>query len=169
MECPPCPPLFQGRTGLEERYFACSCNWCSYKPEAKNSFSGIHHLEQGRWKVGAKAPLYFFSPPIEYLRPPSAPFQKFITTVHPTALQRWIMVTHVIRFFSSLIPSNQRTNFCNLVTKVNKIAKTVEFPGKFVYTKLLELYYDVTVKFLFILTKISAQITAKQQNIYTFF
>ena len=39
------------------------------------------------------------------------------------------MASLFIRFFSSLIPSNQRrpTNFCNFVTKVNKIAKTVRF------------------------------------------
>ena len=61
--------------------------------------------------------------------------QKFITTVHHIALQRWLMASLVIRFFSSLIPSNQRrpTNFCDFVTEVNKIAKTVGFPGSFVH------------------------------------
>ena len=63
-----------------------------------------------------------FSPLIETLNPP---FQKVITTVHPIALQRPLMASLVIRFFSSLIPSKQRTNFCNFVTKVYKIAKAV--------------------------------------------
>ena len=49
------------------------------------------------------------------------------------ALQRWVMASLVIRFFSLLIPPNLRNNFCNFVTKVNKIAKTVGFPGNFVY------------------------------------
>ena len=54
---------------------------------------------------------------------------------------------------------------CNFVTKVNKIAKTVGFPGDFVYIKLLVLYYDVTLKFSPNLKEIFGQITAKQQNI----
>ena len=41
----------------------------------------------------------------------------------------WLRASRVIRFFSSLIPSNQRTNFCNFVTKMNKIAITVGFPA----------------------------------------
>ena len=60
-----------------------------------------------RWKVvaeGDEVPPIFFSAPLQ-----SPPIQKFITTVHPTALQRWPMASLVIRFFSSLIPSNQRT------------------------------------------------------------
>ena len=59
-----------------------------------------------------------------------------MTTVHPIALQRWPMASLVIRFVSSLIPSNQRTNFCNFVTKENKIAKTIRFPGNFAYKAL---------------------------------
>ena len=78
----------------------------------------------------AEAPLCFFSPPHRIFQPP---FQTFLTTVHPIAFQRWFMVSLVIRFFSSLIPSNQRTKFCNFVTKVNEIAKTVGFPGTFVH------------------------------------
>ena len=75
------------------------------------------------------------------------------------------MASLVIRFYSSLIPSTQGTNFCNFVTKVNKIAKTVGFPGTFVYKAFRALaYYDVTVKFYPILVEMSGQITAKQQN-----
>ena len=48
----------------------------------------------------------------------------------------WLMTSLVNRFFSSLMPSNQRTNFCNIVTKVKKIAKAVGFPGNFVYKTL---------------------------------
>ena len=41
----------------------------------------------GKW--GLKPPYIFFSPLIEILSSPSSPpFQKFITLVHPTALQR---------------------------------------------------------------------------------
>ena len=55
-------------------------------------------------------------------------------------------------------------SFCNFVTMVNKIAKTVGFPVTSC-TKLLKLYYDVTVEFSSNLTETSWQITAKQQNI----
>ena len=76
------------------------------------------------------------------------------------------MASLVIRFFSSLIPSNNvaPTDFCNFVMKVNKITKTVDFlvPS---CTKLLELYYHFTVKFSSISVETSGQITAKQQNI----
>ena len=90
---------------------------------------------QGRWKVGPEAPPVFFQPPHKTFEPP---FQKFITTIHLTALQRWLTLWRHLLFvyFFSLIPSNQRTNFCNFVTKVNKIAKTVGFPGNFVYKAL---------------------------------
>ena len=40
-----------------------------------NNFN-ICGIRQERWKVGAEAPLYFFSPPIEALNSPSAPFFK---------------------------------------------------------------------------------------------
>ena len=96
--------------------------------------------KQGRWKMGLKPPLYKlkpnFQPPHRNFQLPFSPsFQKFIITVHTIALQRWLMASLVIRFFSSLMPSNPRrpTNFCNFVTKVNKIAKTVGFPGTFVH------------------------------------
>ena len=76
------------------------------------------------------------------------------------------MASLVIRFFFSLIPSNQRrlSNFCNFVTKLNKIAKTVGFPDTFLH-KVFELYYDITVKFSPVLVETCGQITAKQQNI----
>ena len=32
----PCPPFFQGRTGMAERFFAGSFNWYSYEPHGKN-------------------------------------------------------------------------------------------------------------------------------------
>ena len=115
-----------------------------------------------RWELrGLKPPYTFFSHPKEILSPL---FRKFLTTVHPIALQRWLMASHIIRFFSSLIPSNQRTNFCNFVTKVNKIAKTVNFRVTSC-TKPLELYYDVTVIFSPLLIETFGQITGKQQNI----
>ena len=58
--------------------------------------------DQGRWKVGGKAPPKFFSAPHRNFYPSfSPPFQKFITTVHPIALQRWFMASLVIRFFFS--------------------------------------------------------------------
>ena len=41
----PCPLLFHGLTGLAERVFTGSCNWYSYKPQVKNSFSAIHGLD----------------------------------------------------------------------------------------------------------------------------
>ena len=109
--------------------------------------------------MGAEAlPLYFFSAPIEILSPL---FQKLITTVDPIVLQQSLMASLAIRFFSSMIRSSQRTgtNFCNFVTKVNKIAKPV---GSLVIscTKLSELYYDVTVKFSPILKETFAQIIA---------
>ena len=103
-----------------------------------------------RWGLkGAEAPPVFFQPSHSKFEPPlSPPFQKFITTVHPIALQRWCMASFAVRFFSSLIPSNQPTSFCNCVTKVKKIENTVGFPGKVGYKlKLSELFYDVTVKF----------------------
>ena len=68
------------------------------------------------------------------------------------------MASLVNRFFW------QRTNFCKFVTKVNQIAKTVGFSGNFV-TKLLELYYDVTLEFSPTLKETFGQVTAKQQNI----
>ena len=101
--------------------------------QIKTAFKGV-----GRWGLrGTEAP-HIFSAPHRNFEPLFkfwAPFQKFITTVHPIALQQWLMASLVIRFFSSLIPSNQRrpTNFCNFVTKVNKIAKLVGFPGTFVH------------------------------------
>ena len=77
------------------------------------------------------------------------------SSLHLIALLRWFMASLVIRFFSSLLPSNQCSNVnCNIVTKVHKIAKTAG-----------ELYYDVTVKFSPVLIETSGQITAKQQNI----
>ena len=87
----------------------------------------------------AEAPLYFSPPLIEILNPP---FQNFVTPIHPIALERWFMASLVIRFFSSLLLSNQRTNFCNFVTKVNKIAETVGFPGTFVYKALRTLFLN---------------------------
>ena len=82
----------------------------------------------------AEAPLFFFSPPPHRNFEP--PFQKFMTTVHPIALQRWLKASLVSRFFFSLIPLNQRTNFCNFVTKLNKITKAVGLTGNFVYKAL---------------------------------
>ena len=46
-QCLPCPPLFHGRTGWAVIFFTGFGNWYSYKPQAKNSFSGIYCLEQG--------------------------------------------------------------------------------------------------------------------------
>ena len=103
-----------------------------------------------------------------FLNPPTSNFKKkFFHSILIDAAM--LMASLVIYFFSSLILSNQRTNFCKFVTKMNKIAKTAGFPGtklgykprvqssgkKFVYkaqvktsrTKLLELYYDDTAKF----------------------
>ena len=93
---------------------------------------------------GVEDAYIFFSPSIEILKPPSATFQNFITTVglHPIAFQRWLMASLVTRFYFLLIslPSNQRINFCIFVKKVNKIAETARFPGNFVHkVKLLEL------------------------------
>ena len=73
------------------------------------------------------------------------------------------MASLVIRFFFSLIPSNQRTNVCNFVTKVNKITKTVEFSANVVYKALI--YYDVTVKFSPVLKETFGHIIAKQLSI----
>ena len=118
---------------------------------------------QGRWKVvaegGLKPPIKILSP----LQPP--PLQIFITrpTVHPTALQRWLMASLFICFFSSLIPPNQRTNFCNCVTKVKKSPKLFDFL-RTSRSKLLELYHGVAVKFSPILKQTFGQITAKQQD-----
>ena len=103
-------------------------------------------LEGGGWG-GLSSPIFSqplhrnFEPPFILL-----PFQKLITTVHPIALQRWFMASLVTRFFPSLIRSNQRTNFCNFVIKVNKIAKTANFLVTSC-TKLLEHYCIVAVKF----------------------
>ena len=66
-------------------------------------------------------PSYIFSAPFN---PP--PFQKLAIAVHP------IVASLMIRFFFSLISSNQHTDFCNLVAKENKIAKTVGIPNNFV-------------------------------------
>ena len=110
-------------------------------------------LEGGGWSP----PYIFFSFPPKNFEPPFRPlFQKFITTIHPMALQRWLMATLVIRFFSWLIPSNQRTNFCNFVTKVNKIAKTVKFRGNFEYKALRNLFKMSQLNFL--------QLKKKQQR-----
>ena len=76
------------------------------------------------------------------------------------------MASLVIPFFSSLIPSIQRTNFCNFATKANKIAKTVGFSDNFMYKlKFFELYRNVAVKFSPILIDSFEKITAKEQNI----
>ena len=64
----------------------------------------------------------------------------------------------------SWIPSIQRTNFFTFVTKVNKMAKLLDFLVTS-HTKFLELYYDVTVKFSPTLKETFGQITAKQHNI----
>ena len=56
---------------------------------ARNDRGAMHTsaLEGGDLR-GLEPSLYFFSPPIEILSPPSAPpFQKFITTVH--VIQGW--------------------------------------------------------------------------------
>ena len=74
------------------------------------------------------------------------------------------MASLVIRFFSSLIPSNQRTNFCNFVTKAKKSQKLLDFLVTSC-TKLSELLYNVTVKFSPIFKETFEQITAKQQII----
>ena len=70
----------------------------------------------------------------------------------------------------ALLPSNQRTNFGNFVTKVNKIAKNwwiswYKARVKTSCTRFLELYYDVTVKFSPLLKETFGQIPATQQNI----
>ena len=44
-QCLPCPPLFHGRTGWTESFFAGFGHWYSCKPQAKNSFLGIYCLE----------------------------------------------------------------------------------------------------------------------------
>ena len=67
-------------------------------------------------------------------------------------------------FLFFIVTIKQRTNFCNFATKVNKIAKLLSFLVP-LSTKLLELYYDVTVEISPILLKTFGQITAKQQNI----
>ena len=90
---------------------------------------------KGVGRKGLKPP-YIFSALHRNFQPNFNPhFTNFITTVHPIALQQWLMASVAIRFFSSLIPSNQRmpTNFCNFVTKVNKVAKALRFPGTFVH------------------------------------
>ena len=73
----------------------------------RNLHGGIY---QRRWKMGAKPLFNFFQLPFSPL------FQKFITAVHPIALQQRLMASLVSWFFSSLIPLNQRINFCNFVT-----------------------------------------------------
>ena len=116
---------------------------------------------------GAKAPPYIFSAPsIDIFTPLQPLFSKFITAIHPIALERWLIASLVVRFFPSLIRSNQcrPTNFCHFVTKVNKIAKLLDFLVP-TCTKLLGLYYDITVKFSPILVETSGQVKAKQQNI----
>ena len=67
----------------------------------------------------------------------------------------WLMASVVFCFFSSLISSNQRTNFCKFVTKVLNFLMTQ-------CTKLLELYDNFTVRFSPILKETFGQITAKQ-------
>ena len=54
--------------------FGFSMMWGKF---CRNCFEITARTAQGRWKVGARAPLYFFSPPpIEILNPPSAlPFK----------------------------------------------------------------------------------------------
>ena len=98
-------------------------------------------LEGGGW--GGMMPPYIFSAPHRSFELPFSPsFQKFITTVRLIALRRWLMASLVIRFFSSLVPvpSNRRTNFWNFVTKVNKIANTVEILDDFVYKALRAIF-----------------------------
>ena len=77
-------------------------------------------------------------PPHKSFKPPSNPppllkICNYSTPYCTSIVQLWLMASLVIRFFSSLIPSNQWTNFCNFATKGNKIARTVGFPGNFVY------------------------------------
>ena len=77
---------------------------------AKKTLHKIISYHQGRWKVGVKLPLYLFSPPHRNFEPPfSLSFPKLFTIAHPIALQQWLIASLVIRFFSSLIPSSQRT------------------------------------------------------------
>ena len=103
---------------------------------------------------------YIFSAPYGSFEPPfKSPFQKLITTVHPIALQRWLMASLVIRVFSSLFPSTQRRLLTfQLCDKDEKDAKTVGLSGNFVYN-------NVTVKFSPMLNETFGQITTKQQNI----
>ena len=91
---------------------------------------GINPSSKGVGRWGLKLP-YFLAP----LQPPLLKVYNY-GTPHSTSTMAYGMASLVICFFSLLLPSNQRTNFCNFVTKVNEIAKTVGFPGIFVHKAL---------------------------------
>ena len=97
-------------------------------------FRGLLPTSYGEFSISMKNTGKDAAELLGEIHPPSPPGFAPMTTVHPIALQRWLMASLVIRFFSSLMPSNQRTNFCNFGTKVNKIAKTVGFSGAVVHT-----------------------------------
>ena len=90
--------------------------------------------------MGADDPSIFFQPPIEILSPSSAPFSKNLlynfSTPYCTSTVAYSVTCYSFFFFFIGTPSNQRTNFCNFVITVNKITKTVGFPGNFVYKAL---------------------------------